>query len=47
LAKKNQNVSPAIQATGAGDKAIRSPATVLFPAPTGPERMTIGFIFIL
>src|SRR5271166_2541858 len=44
LAIKDQKVSPSMKARGAADKATNSRATLVFPAPTGPESRTIGFI---
>jgi hypothetical protein len=41
LAMKNQNLSPSIHAVGPGEILISSCATVLLPAPTGPESRTI------
>jgi hypothetical protein len=41
FAMNDQNTSPSIDAHATFDDATRCVATVLFPAPTGPERMTI------
>lgn len=38
--KRGQNVSPSIFESGAGENAISSPATVVFPARIGPESIT-------
>jgi hypothetical protein len=44
FAMKERNLSPSIHAMGADEILINSFATVLLPAPGGPERMMSGFI---
>jgi hypothetical protein len=42
----DQNVSPSIYAMGPAAQAINSRATVVLPAPTGPESRIIDFILL-